>query len=135
LGRRKQAESWKERVKAHRFAEPYSRELLVYRRLKEALVSKICGLNVPQLIGANDALRVMEMTIVPQPFVLDFAGAYLGAPPAFSEEIWAGWADDKREMFECRWPAAQAVLAELERFEIYLVDVSPKNIAFIPIGE
>jgi hypothetical protein len=125
----------KSAVKAHRFAEPYSRELSVYERLRDAQISKICGLNVPQFIGADDLLRVIEMTIVPQPFVLDFAGAYLDAPPDFSDEIWAGWEEDKSEMFESRWPAVQAVLAELRRFEICLVDVSPKNIAFIPSGE
>jgi hypothetical protein len=121
----------KSALKAHRFAGPYSRERSVYERLRDAKISKICGLNVPLLIGADDLLRVIEMTVVPQPFVLDFAGAYLDAPPEFSEEIWAGWEDDKREMFESRWPAVQAVLAELERFGIYLVDVSPKNIAFV----
>jgi hypothetical protein len=105
----------KSAVKAHRFAEPYSRELSVYERLREAQVSKICGLNVPQFIGADDRLLVIEMSVVPQPFVLDFAGAYLDALPDFSEEIWAGWEEDKREMFEARWPAVQAVLSELER--------------------
>ena len=105
----------KSAVKAHRFDEPYSRELSVYQRLRDAHISKICGLNVPQLLGADDRLRVIEMTVVPQPFVLDFAGAYLDTPPVFSEEIWAGWEEDKREMFEARWPAVQAVLSELER--------------------
>ncbi len=74
---------------------------------------------------------VIEMSIVTRPFVLDFAGAYLDAMPAFSEEIWADWERKKQEQFEGRWPKVQAVLAALESLEIYMVDVSPSNIAFV----
>jgi hypothetical protein len=74
-------------IKAHREEEPYFREFSVYMRLQQAGITEILGLNVPQLIGADDALRVIEMSIVARPFVLDFAGAYLDAPPTFSDEI------------------------------------------------
>jgi hypothetical protein len=73
-------------VKAHR-EDPYRRELSVYARLQQIGVTEILGFNVPQLMGADDALRVIEMSIVMRPFVLDFAGAYLDAPPSFSDEI------------------------------------------------
>jgi hypothetical protein len=71
------------------------------------------------------------MSVVKRPFVLDFAGAYLDAPPAFSEEIWADWESGKREQFDVRWPKVRAVLNALEALEIHLVDVSPNNIAFL----
>ncbi len=117
-------------VKVHRESEPYHREREVYERLREIGVSSIRGFHVPQLLRTNDELRIIEMTIVTRPFVLDFAGAYLDAPPEFADEIWADWEAGKREQFEARWPEVQAVLAALEQWDIYMVDVSPSNIAF-----
>ncbi len=74
-------------VKVHRESEPYLRERAVYERLKRAGITEIPGCNVPQFIRADDNLCVIEMSIVTRPFVLDFAGAYLDAPPDFSDEI------------------------------------------------
>jgi hypothetical protein len=118
-------------VKAHRSVEPYLRERKVYERLKGAGVSEVVGFNVPQLIRFDDELRVIEMSIVARPFVLDFAGAYLDIPPEFPEEKWAEWEAEKREQFEVRWPEVQAVLAALAALGIHMVDVSPSNIAFL----
>ena len=64
-------------IKVHRFPEAYLREKQAYERLREADVSAVLGFRVPQLIGCDDELRVIEMTIVARPFVLDFAAAYL----------------------------------------------------------
>ena len=118
-------------VKAHREFEPYLRERQAYERLKAVGVNEVLGFNVPQLVRTDDALRVIEMSIVTRPFVLDFAGAYLDAPPEFTEEIWLEWETGKREQFETRWPEVEAVLAALEELDIYMVDVSPSNIAFL----
>ena len=117
-------------IKAHRSREPYQRECEVYERLRSAGVSEILGFNVPQIIRSDDELRVIEMTVVARPFVLDFAGAYLDVPPEFPEEAWAEWEAEKKEQFEARWPKVQAVLAALEELDIHMVDVSPSNIAF-----
>lgn len=118
-------------VKAHRESEPYQRELSVYERLRDIGVSRIQGCNVPQLVRHDDHFRVIEMSIVVRPFVLDFAGAYLGAPPDFPEEVWQEWEEEKAEQFEVRWPKVRAVLATLEEWDIHMVDVSPSNIALI----
>jgi hypothetical protein len=117
-------------IKAHRASEPYLRELSAYERLKQAGITEIMGFNVPQFIRADEDLRVIEMSIVTRPFVLDFAGAYLDVPPDFSDEIWAEWEYGKREQFDVRWPRVQDVLAALEEMDIFMVDVSPNNIAF-----
>lgn len=117
-------------VKAHREREPYLRERAAYERLREAGVTHILGFNVPQLIRADDELCVIEMTIVMRPFALDFAGAYLDQPPDFPDAIWTEWESEKRDQFDVRWPAVQHVLAALEELDIYMVDVSPSNIAF-----
>jgi hypothetical protein len=118
-------------LKVHRESEPYLRERGVYERLKRADITEILGFNVPQFIRADDGLHVIEMSIVTRPFVLDFAGAYLGAPPDFPDEIWAEWESAKKEQFDVRWPKVQAVLAALKDLDIHLVDVSPSNIAFL----
>jgi len=62
-------------LKVHRSAEAYLRERGVYERLRDAGLSQILGFNVPQLIRFDDELRIIEMSIVARPFVLDFAGA------------------------------------------------------------
>ncbi|HUA67143.1 MAG TPA: hypothetical protein VMA13_01230 [Candidatus Saccharimonadales bacterium] len=118
-------------VKAHRFAELYLREKAVYQRLEAKGINCILGFNVPELLGFDDHLHVVEMTIVQRPFVLDFAGAHLDARPEFSAEIWADWEAEKREQFEGRWPKVEKVLAAFEEHGIYLLDVSPGNIAFL----
>jgi len=117
-------------VKAHRSVEPYQRERDAYQRLKIAGVSEVIGFHVPQFIGFDDELRIIEMSIVVRPFVLDFAGAWLDAPPEFSEQAWTEWEEEKRAQFESRWPDVQTVLAALEELDIHMVDVSPSNIAF-----
>jgi hypothetical protein len=121
----------KSAIKAHRSAEPYARERDVYERLRQAGVTRILGFHVPQLIRCDDALQVIEMSIVTRPFVLDFAGAYLDSPPEFAAEIWEAWEAEKREQFETRWPIVQSVLGALEELDIHMIDVSPSNVAFL----
>jgi len=98
--------------------------------LEEALVGVVLGFNVPRLIEFNDDLRVLAMTIVDRPFILDFAGAFLDAPPEFPPDVWADWETEKREIFETRRPEVRRVLDAFEEFGIFLLDVSPENIAF-----
>jgi hypothetical protein len=118
-------------LKAHNSVEPFLRERDVYKRLKDAAITEIIGFNVPQLIRFDDELRLIEMSIVARPFVLDFAGAWLDIPPDFSDEVWAEWEDDKRGQFGSRWPKVQEILGALETLDIHMVDVSPSNIAFL----
>jgi hypothetical protein len=121
----------KSAIKAHRAMEFYLRERAVYERLRGAGISDVLGCHVPQFIRAEDDLHVIEMTIVTRPFVLDFAGAYVGALPEFSEEIWAEWEAEKREQFGARWTAVRAVMSAFEDLGIHLLDVSPTNIALL----
>jgi len=118
-------------IKAHRESEPYQRERAVYERLKQAGVAEVLGFNVPQFIRAEDDLRVIAMSIVTRPFVLDFAGAYLDTPPVFPDEMWSEWEAGKQELFEDRWTRVEKILAALEELGIYMLDVSPSNIAFL----
>lgn len=124
------SETGKTAVKVHREAEPYQREVAVYQRLREAGVRRILGFHVPTLVRSEDDLLAIEMDIVTRPFVLDFAGAYLDCPPQFPDEIWNAWEVEKIEQFEQCWPKVKEILAALEELDIYMVDVSPSNIAF-----
>src|SRR3989442_11057432 len=51
-------------IKVLRWNEAYEREKKVYARLGEAATGTVLGFNVPQLVGSDDELRVLEMTIV-----------------------------------------------------------------------
>ncbi len=118
-------------IKAHRAVESYTRELACYKRLKEQNVDEVCGHHVPQLVARDDALLVIEMTIVTPPFLLDFGGAYLDWPPEFSEDAIAQWQIEKGEQFGQRWPAVQRILAVLgDAYGIFVTDVNPGNIMF-----
>ncbi len=118
-------------IKALKFFESYARERDVYARLRDFKVTEVLGFHVPQPIRTDDDLRVIEMSIVTRPFVLDFAGAVLNARPTFPAEDWDLWEADRRENFgEDRWKTVQAVMDAFEEMGIYLIDVSPSNIAF-----
>jgi hypothetical protein len=118
-------------IKSHNGLEAYGREQRAYERLAERRVRNIEGFHVPQLLGADDELLVIEMTIVTRPFVLDFAGAYLDRPPEFPEGVTDDWEADKREEFGGNWPVVQSVLQTLRSYGLYLLDVNPGNIAFL----
>lgn len=117
-------------IKAHLEPSPYQRECAVYQRLKERGVTNVLGFHVPQVIRTDDSLRVIEMTIVTRPFVLDFAGAYLDKRPDFSQEVWEEWEAGKREQFGQRWTKVRTIMDSFEGFGIYLADVTPSNVAF-----
>jgi len=117
-------------VKFHREHVPFTRECRVYRRLQEERVARILDFNVPQLLRVDEEWHAIEMTIVPQPFLLDFADALLDQPPDFSDDVLSQWEQDKQEIFGKRWPVVIEVLAVLRVYGIHLLDINPANIAF-----
>ena len=102
----------------------------VYLRLRTRGIDQVAGHTVPSLIRHDDTLGIIEMSIVEPPFVLDFASAQLDQPYDFPPEILAEWYESKRRDFGANWGRAVAVLRELERMGIYMVDVHPGNIGF-----
>ncbi len=117
-------------LKAFERLDAYTRERDVYLRLRYHKVRQVCGHQVPQLLDFDDELQVIEMTMVKPPFVLDFAGAWLDAPPDYSPEVLADWETEKREQFEDRWPAVTIILFSFRQYGIYISDVNPGNIRF-----
>jgi len=112
----------------------YAKEREAYRRLKAHGVVTIQGHNVPQLLDYDDALGVIEMSIVARPFVLDFGKVRLDQrledhwPAEVLAERWAHW----ESLFEPdQWPTVLAIFRELgHRYGIWLEDVNPGNITF-----
>ena len=74
-------------VKALARHRNYILEKLCYQRFKDEGVFRIEGFAVPELVGANDDLRVVEITIVTAPFILDFAKVSIDQPPDFDPEV------------------------------------------------
>jgi hypothetical protein len=117
-------------IKVHEREKSYCRERDVYLRLRDRGISQIRNFHVPQLLGYDDGLWVIEMEVVTRPFVLDFADAYLDEPPDYPDQVLAEWRTEKQEQFGDRWAEVQLILFSLQRYGVYLVDVSPGNIAF-----
>jgi hypothetical protein len=117
-------------LKIHERPLDYGRERDVYLRLQELDITVVHGCNLPKLVGFDDELWAIEMTVVVRPFVLDFAGAYLDQAPDFSEEVLADWQAEKQEQFGPRWAEVQAILGFLEGFGIFMIDVNPGNESF-----
>jgi hypothetical protein len=116
-------------IKVHRQEPDYCRERDAYLRLKALGVEEIHACHVPKLVRYDDELLVIEMSVVAQPFVLDFAGAFLDRAPDFSDEVMAEWRAEKLEQFGSQWPKVEAILRVLESYGVFLVDVTPNNIA------
>ena len=117
-------------IKVHSDAAAFARECMVYRRLAELGVTEILGFNVPQFLGADKDLLVIEMTIVTRPFVLDFASAYVDDPPQFPPDVLTHWEEEKREQFGAKWQTVLRILAALRGHGIHQTDVTPANIGF-----
>lgn len=118
-------------IKVHSSDSAYRREISVYRRLREHGVHSINGFAVPQLIAYSDEHRVVEISIVQPPFVLDFAQSTLDQPPDFSEEVMEQWFNDMEEAFGDRWPVAAEIYDEFKnRYGIYHLDLKPRNVHF-----
>jgi hypothetical protein len=117
-------------IKCFRHHELYQNELRVYRRLRSLRIRQIKGFAVPHLVGDDESLALIEISIVDPPFVLDFAGAYLDRRPDFPRSVMRRWMAEKQDQFGDRWPEVQSLMSAFARHGIYLADVKPGNIMF-----
>ena len=120
----------KSAIKVHIREASYVREREVYRRLRERQAWSMCGFQIPRLLDVDDHFKVIEMSIVSPPFVLDFAGSYLDQPPDYSAEVMEQWRAEKADIFGERWETVEMILYEFRRHGIYYMDVSANNIRF-----
>lgn len=121
-------------LKSYIHPELYANERNVYLRLQEREMNSAGNFAVPMLVGFDDSLRVLEMSVVSPPFILDFAGAYLDRKPPFDDEQWEEWEELKIEQFEDHWPEVRLAMSTFKRHGIYLNDVKPGNVTFPDTG-
>lgn len=115
-------------VKIHSQSEGFAKELAVYRRLLQHNVVSFQGFAVPKLVGHDQSLRVIEMSIVSPPFLLDFAAATLDFAPDFPEgtdEWWARVRDDFADDFAV---AESVYWGLVQQYGIYYWDLKPRNL-------
>jgi hypothetical protein len=123
-------------VKGHARDDLFEREFGCYQRLGACHIDNIMGHRVPLLLDWDHELRVMEITIVTPPFLLDFADAYLDEAPDFPPEVTEQWREEKMEQFGSRWPTVEAVIDLLRaRYGIHLLDVHPGNMTFPEVSD
>jgi len=117
-------------VKALYAPKNYANELESYKRLKAAGILKLCGFFVPELVGFNDELMVIEMSIVEPPYLLDFGKVYIDHPPPYhnDEQLMANAQAEWQEWFGKHWTRVAGVLQTLQTYGIYYVDPRPSNI-------
>jgi hypothetical protein len=114
-------------IKQHFREEPFLIELEAYHRLEEGDVHCLAGFQVPILIGYDVTNRILEMTVVQQPYVLDFAQCRFDFPPDFSEDVVAHEALRRQEVFGPDLIRVEAVVQALEDLGIFHLDVSTGN--------
>ncbi len=119
-------------VKALQLEKNYRTELECYQRFKQRRVTTLDGFAVPELVGYDDALMIVEMRIVTAPFILDFAKAWLDRPADYADDPdkMADWHAQGEDLFEGRWSEVLSLLGALKRFGIYYYDAKPGNIKF-----
>lgn len=125
-------------IKAFYRQENFNCELQCYKRLRQHGVNEIFGLNVPVLEDYDAELRVIEMTFVQAPYLLDFGKATVDAPPSHlldprdARRFEAEW----RSEFGSRFPEVNAVLYVLQsKYGIYYLDPKPANIKLDAEGD
>lgn len=106
----------------------FKRELRCYEILHDFEISSIEGFNIPQLLGADDDLWVIEMTIVSPPYILDFGKAHLMRPD-FSIEAIEDYEAEAQDSFGAYWPVVQLALYELRTMGIWYIDANLRNIS------
>lgn len=118
-------------VKLHYRSHTFENELAVYQRLAEHRASEVNGFMVPRLIAWDRPRRLIEMSWVRPPFVLDFAGSRIDQPFDFEPEVIEMWHEQRQEEYGERWPEVLRLIHAFERsYGIYLDDISPRNVRF-----
>ena len=121
-------------IKVHNERAGFDRELAAYGRLQHFKVTEIAGLAVPSLMGFESELKIIEISIVSPPYLLDFGGAHLDEAPShiIDSDAKQRWMEERLEKFAESTPLVNRALAELERkYGVFLTDIHPGNIRIV----
>jgi hypothetical protein len=108
--------------------DSYVRERDTYLRFQELAIIDVLGFSIPWLIDFDDTKKIIEMTVVFPPCILDFAKAYVDYPPDFSEEVLRDWHNEVKDYFEDDWDKVSDLLQKLRTLGIHYFDAKPGNI-------
>ncbi len=109
----------------------YKCELESYQRLRQHGISNLLGFTIPSLVNWDDELRIVEMTLVSPPCMLDFGKVYFDEPPMYEEGVWEETMASRELDFEPgQWETVERLLSQLQGLGIYYVDPKPSNIQF-----
>lgn len=118
-------------VKVLETYDQFDRELACFERLAEHGVTLLASrFEVPVLLGSERDIRVIEMTLVRPPFLLDFAGCSLDEPRIEDEHLIEHW-EKLEEMWGERFGVVQELYNELIlKHGIYYYDFHKGNLKF-----
>lgn len=105
----------------------FNRELECYHILAENCCSKIDVFQVPELLSFDRELKVIEMTIVSPPFLLDFGKCHFERPD-FSKEVMEDHYEQIKDHFGENIQHVHNAIYDLEQLGIYYWDARPGNI-------
>lgn len=111
-------------IKAFYHEEPYQYELEVYEYLRRWNIRNAAEFSIPMLVDSSESLRIIEMTTVTPPYILDFTEAMIDREFERSDE----WLEQMEEIFEDDWKRVRIAIWQLEEHGVYLGDVHPRNI-------
>jgi hypothetical protein len=119
-------------IKALYHGKNFEHELECYKRLSDADIRKIGAFEVPHLVDCDVANRILEISIVQPPYLLDFGKVYLDQPPThlYDEQMMANAHQEWMERFGKRWSKVLHAMKMLEKLGIYYYDPRPGNVCF-----
>jgi len=119
-------------VKAVYQQKNFVHELECYRRLKAAEVRRVGMFDVPFLEDFDEQIRIIEISIVQPPYLLDFGKVYLDRAPThlYDEQMMANAELEWQERFGNRWSKVRHAMRMLEKHGIYYYDPRPGNVCF-----
>ena len=123
------------------FAEDrqFEAEWEAYVRIEEAGFTQICGHAIPVLLRADFGRSILHLTIVREPFVLDFARATLGrrSETRWPADVWSECMAQWRTRFRShQWPKVLEIREALGAASgVWMEDLHQGNIRFADSDE
>ena len=115
-------------IKVFEDMKQFETEKECYLRLAAAKVKESRGFAIPQLVDCDTQRKIIEMTTVRAPYILDFGKCYLDHTPEFTREKWAYLYDELKEIYEDRYDEVMSAVRSLQQYGIYYYDIKPKNV-------
>jgi hypothetical protein len=119
-------------IKVFRHDRQFDQELAVYQRLTARRIDRLQGFAVPILLNHDSEQRILELSLVSPPFVLDFAAAGLDAPPPGFDPDDPVWLAEKQRLYGGDWHDVKRLLDALRLYGIHFADVHLGNIRLRP---